>query len=802
MTQSAKNVPVPSVCTGMRLRSWLGWLTAFGLILAALALWRRDVLSSPPYWDAAIGLWTEANFLAETDFDYRRLWTEEKSVWQGGARVYLTSILPPLLAIVMRLSPSTTVTLVGFHLFSLACTSAILLLVFALLRPRIGMSAAVLCSAAVLTTPLFSAQVDMVGMDLPMTLFALAAVWLFVQGRLGWAALAGLAAYLMKATGAIVNAAMLALLVVRLAATWGRPEPTVRHRDLWGVGANAAMLAVQFALLHAAGTVDQLVVSEHRTEQSTLWTTVYWCPELVVLLAAFAVMAAVVIGVAWARAWKLDRSRPTLLRLRAVLASVLDEHALLIVSALVLLATLAAIARIILIPRYLTIAVPFLYLVGGLALFHRPRMRPWATALLSLIVIVNLVNQHGILYPSQSMAIGHHLARTGAALERSREYLVDHRANQKAVAAMAERCRDGTLFVGHPFSHFVSFPRLGYVDEPLKGFALNEFSELATNLREIDVDVVPELPREPAFVLVGNTWYQGSIRLDVPQPTTDDELIYHDRAAAPLLVFRRRWPDPQPSATEIEDWYLRRLWPFRHAEAKAAEIARWLMGHGQPDRAIAHTKAAVEAEPRSADLRLLLARQLFEANRTAEAMAAAISILETTEGIDRFAGADSATGENHFEDAIEMLLRGNVAGARRCFEILAAGHSSHALTHYGMGLCHFYRGEHDAAAEAFATALRYDPELAAAHLYQGRLQLIRDAVADAEHSFRQAVHLDPNFSAAQRYLGTVLARQDRLNEAVEHFERAAALEPLSTAARRQLDRTKTRLPGTSGQPER
>jgi hypothetical protein len=66
------------------------WLGGSLTLLAALAVARWDIIDSPPYYDFALGLFTEANYLVETDFDYYRLRYFEKVGNDGGPRVYMT----------------------------------------------------------------------------------------------------------------------------------------------------------------------------------------------------------------------------------------------------------------------------------------------------------------------------------------------------------------------------------------------------------------------------------------------------------------------------------------------------------------------------------------------------------------------------------------------------------------------------------------------------------------------------------------------------------------------------------------
>jgi hypothetical protein len=53
------------------------FVVVFLIALVAISVARWDVLHSPPWQDQATGLWTEADFLAETRFDFWRLRYQE-----------------------------------------------------------------------------------------------------------------------------------------------------------------------------------------------------------------------------------------------------------------------------------------------------------------------------------------------------------------------------------------------------------------------------------------------------------------------------------------------------------------------------------------------------------------------------------------------------------------------------------------------------------------------------------------------------------------------------------------------------
>lgn len=238
-----------------RLGTVLGWLGVFLLFVVA----RWSVLFDPPTWDlAARGLWIEASFLADSGFDYARLRDVEQNPIRGGAKVYMTSILPTLLAVIMRATKSPADAFLAYHLFTMACAAGVIVFVFALLRQLVGGVAAALAAGAVLTTPLFSAQADLLGMELPLLLCALGCAQAMTTERFLLAATLATLGSLVKFSGAIVTIACIIYLAVMtgMAFARGREE---RWRFGLGLAVMVAALALQWAVFRLGGYDHELI---------------------------------------------------------------------------------------------------------------------------------------------------------------------------------------------------------------------------------------------------------------------------------------------------------------------------------------------------------------------------------------------------------------------------------------------------------------------------------------------------------------------------------------------------------------
>jgi len=585
-----------------------------------LLVWRWDQLTSPPYWDYAIGLWREANFLVESGFDYGRLMYQEPSVWDGGTRTYGTSLLPGLLALLMTASPSTPFTLITYHLIEIFCAALVVGCVYLMLEPRAGRGVALLLASAAITVPLMSAQVDMVGMELPTTAVAVLAVAVTLRSHYRTGAILGLVASGFKATGALVTMALLGWLGLQGLLAWRIGERARSRRLLAGAAWQLGALAIQISVMLWGGTVQALTVDEHRPMPLTLDNVLNTCPDVAgITILALAATAA---------AWLLGGIRATTtMPVREWTGGFLDwleSHGCEIVSWMVVLGMWAAIGRIIMIPRYLTLIVPFLACaIGGLA----GRSTWWRRGVAvagGVWLAVNLVNQEGRLFPDLTDQYGGEISRSGALLERSREYLADHQANRRLVRLIEAEYADRPIIAGFPLTLFLGLPRLGYVDRALQGYSIQAASDTATF--RAATELLTDLPRDPVFIQVGNSWYAYAAQFAIPQYDEIGEVIFHDRATSPLVAIAQHWPD-EVTRDDLTLWYLERMWPGASTTDRFQLEARLWRERGELERAVESLEMAVSEEPRDEALRVELARDLLTLDRVDQAQRAAADAL-------------------------------------------------------------------------------------------------------------------------------------------------------------------------------
>lgn len=573
----------------------LAWPLALLVVWAGVTIWSRDVIHSPPYEDQAIGWWLEADFLADSGFNYYELRYGQQHYQndESGVRSYMISVLPTLLALLMTISPDVPTTIVVIHLFGSACAAAILLMVFAVVRRRVGTVAAVLTSLALFSTPAFNTQIKIVGMDIPLTVFALLAAICVWRQHYVAASLVSTVAFFMKATGGLIVMATLVYLTLRWMLGGRRIDPLERRRIHRGLIANSVALIAQTAIVAWGDTSVPILWGTDWPKVWSLPYAVYWCPDLVLVffVALSLSLARLAVDVAHQTARRPEGA--TLSGWRVALGEVLRQRGMLVFCWIAVLGMVAASGLYIFIPRYFTCAMPFLFIGLGLAVFSWPAARLSGVVTFLALIVFNFANMDGRFYPRIESAAGKLFqqtatfhARSCPFTERSSEYLLDHRSNQAAARLLETHYADHPILAPRPILHYLSEPRLGYVERPLRVYNASTFQGAITGFLAAMTDPSAATHKDPIFV------WSGVSRTTLPPPEPEDEILYDDGLPTPLIVYRKRLP-VAASKADLKAWFLAHTWPGPWPAERLQGRILYLTDQGQLEQAI---DSAIEAK--------------------------------------------------------------------------------------------------------------------------------------------------------------------------------------------------------------
>jgi len=519
-------------------RMWRGepWLVAASL-LVMLVVAHSWCLTQPPYVEQAVGLWTEASYLIDNGFDYEKLFFDELHVEVGGPRTYACSLLPTLLAGLMLATGSMAATIWISHLVSLACAAAVGGFLYSGLRPRVGRLRSWLLLAAVGTLPLMAAQLEMVGLDMPMAAASIPFFVLVDRRRWAWAAISTWLAFAMKPSAFLLPFALSMYLVALFVSGWLARRKPLDFKLLWGALAGALCFAGQFAVMWAADNLNGRV---RLLADLPLWLRS--SPEVLVLLLA---------GVA-ATLWLLFRrpacgaSDTQAAGLIERLHSWLAAEPLFAVAWLVVGGTVAASAATYYESRHLLLVAPLLALIVGRVLAEAPGYT-WQVLVLLVIVTLQVGNRYGEYYPQLSL----NDARGWGVLERSLEYRQDHLSNVAAASLLEHKHAGEPLLVCEHFTHFVTLPRLGYATRSLTGPRPYRFAADDAELGRLFDD-------QPAEVIVVRVESQlGALPFPayaIPLPGLGDELLDDDGLRPPRLIYRKRFNSDAPAEARLRQY--------------------------------------------------------------------------------------------------------------------------------------------------------------------------------------------------------------------------------------------------------
>lgn len=574
-------------------------------------VWRAETLYSPPFQDQAVGMWLEADFLAESNFDFYALRYREghyMDLPEAGVRSYMISIAPAILAVLLKVCPSPTWVVVITRLLSFAFGGVILAQVYAAVRPRAGRAGSGLIALALGVTPLFITQVEIVGLDVFLTVPVLVSAFLLARDRFVAAAFMSLLAFFVKATGQLLTLTGITYLILLLLLV-ERGNRSFRGKCWVGLAVHVFVAAFETFITWWGDTSAGYMSSGLWPKAFQPPMAIWWLtPDIALLLLFNAIMSSLIVY-----RWCLARSLTRLVsfsRVRRLFFAGLRSGRLVVISWILVAGMLASARLVFYMPRYFTCATPFVFIILGHVLFVG-RYR-WALARLVFpaLIAFNFANSSGAFLVDID-AMAERDFRSDAALnsrscmfvERSREYLAEHRSNIAAIQMLEERFPNHPIFVETPNLFLMKKPRMAHVTKPLRVVNASDWRSTLECLREMVLSARPGQPEsQPIFVRFGKT------RITLPPPEPGDEILFNDgdRWKIPLLVYRKHIPDEaRGSARAFDDWFLDQTWGSTWLVNRLMDRGSFLFDTGRGDRLLREARQARQWDPTDPTLSMI-----------------------------------------------------------------------------------------------------------------------------------------------------------------------------------------------------
>ncbi len=488
----------------------------FLLVFVGLLLRNATRLLDPPYWDALFGTHNQALWLCRHDFDLVRLWTSEPSYHGGGSFINDTCPLPYLYAVLYWFLPHETVYFV-LHIFTLVLAAAVFVLFYRLLTDHVPPHVAFLWCLAATCDPIWSARCAAIYREVHVAACAAAAIYCLhkKQSVRAWVWIG--IGYLVKETAAILGLAAAGWMVL----TYARQHLSghkwrLGKESLAALATSGLVGAVLVRYLYGQLVVRQRFVSFGDAVQLFPLYSRFFFPSLavaLVLILAFAVVTVL---------------RPAL---RARFASEPDHT----VFCLFLLAFVVGFWCAYTLypepaPRYASFIV---FPMAALLALLTPR-RQLSAGLAVVMIVWGVANQNGRLLPT----IHANRSRSGDALERSREYLVDLDANRRICQTLEQECFTTPIVAKWPFVQMLTVPEFGYVSKPLPNVYAVGVRPLYTPTRAYDPET--PMPPETLYIYAPNTfetWHLFAPRL---KPATGDILVFAEESLpGSILIYSK-----------------------------------------------------------------------------------------------------------------------------------------------------------------------------------------------------------------------------------------------------------------------
>lgn len=405
----------------------LGW---FGVLL----LTQFSVLTQPPIWDSAMGMWQAADWLAANNFDIPGL-LDQPTYLDGGPSTHTLAPLTWITAAAIKFLPSSAV-FPTLHLLMFGLAGWAFSLAYRFARGLFGRNLALVVAVAGMTVPVVVVQSTTMYLELPTLAFAMAAVVAWRDGRGRSSVLWLAAAVAMKPNAAGFG------LALALATLQGERSPE-RLRLAGAYLATPVVFVFARSILgESSGIPMSLGFLEPVLRVSLLFLRT--APDILVIFVVGGLMLPLLAAIP-----RRDEQ---------VAAATVRRHELVIGTSALSLSLTAVVLGFVgnpMLTRYWTMAAPLL-VVGLASVIRRIAGERATTFAIGAVIAFSLVNMSGRLYIEDSLNY--------AVLERSLEFREQLRVDQRVADHVA--AIDDTAPVLYPNTEaaLLERPAIGYVD--------------------------------------------------------------------------------------------------------------------------------------------------------------------------------------------------------------------------------------------------------------------------------------------------------------------------------------------------
>lgn len=397
-------------------------------------------LTFPPYGDAIGGPFAEALWLAQHNFDYIGLY-HEAGYAAGGPKVYMFSLYPTFLAVMLKAISSTKIFLIVSHVIVFGMSAFIVATLREIFSRQFNKDSALLCSLLLLFLGTFQSQVEAINMEIPCLLFVILSAKYLLEKKFYLSGLMAMLAVGIKGTAVFAAMGFVSIIAVLFLM---KPQlPANKKILLYSLG------VLIFALLQVA---SKFLMNDQHVSAGMVMPFKGWPSFKVLILPKVFLFFLIVIGFFYLKEIFSNRKKS-----KPQISLSYDTVVMLTFAVMWFLLFLNFLAVS---PRYTILVFPFIIFTIFYALQLIIREYLFQRIALLLAICVVLFSSYGFFYPPLG-------GNDHVLLERSLEYRNDLKLNKHLSSLVEEKFSGYHIAAPFIMAQILAIPQLGYVTKNL-----------------------------------------------------------------------------------------------------------------------------------------------------------------------------------------------------------------------------------------------------------------------------------------------------------------------------------------------
>lgn len=466
----------------------------FLIWFGALLIINFNTFWDPPYWDAIMGIYTQGVWLFHHGFDYSLL-LKQPGYHLGGPNISLFCLFAPFFALLLKIFPVSLIFFF-FHILVNAMAAFSLLLAQLFFQEKSRFSGWIWC-LLILFFPIWNAQTASIYLEISIAFFCILSFYQFYKKRMGLAALFCFLGVFTKEISLIQALAYIVYFFYAGTLTFFLKKNSIFR-----------FLKINFLL-----TLPVLGIYILKNFQTN---NVYCCssfslskfiqsirslqnlaPTLLILIILYILCIFLFL-----KNMQILKEKKSLCELLIIyisgfwVAYFYYDHSLI---------------------RYPVVVIIPMVLFIHLVITNYGKL----SFLIYPLIILCFLNTYGFGLQKLQKST----SRSGSQLERSREYLIDLKANQRLFSYIEKNHYDDPIIAKYPYVQMLTLPEMGYVTRPMKEVYSSGLHPLITPAKPLSLPY--NETKQPLF-LYSPTVFENKNNGLFMHPYKEDKILYYD----------------------------------------------------------------------------------------------------------------------------------------------------------------------------------------------------------------------------------------------------------------------------------